>query len=218
MRILRHGTQAICCTKISKSYAGRIVLSDVDLNAACGEIVCLRGVSGCGKTTLLNIIGLLDKPDSGTVSLFGKQAPAGGSSAAQRTIRQEINFLLQSFALVESATVEKNLLFSMKYLRIPRERKQQIAAESLGSVGLAGYMGKRVAELSGGEQQRVALARCLTKPGRIVLADEPTGSLDPKNRDMVMDILRKLANTGRAIVLATHDSEVVRHCDEVISL
>ncbi len=208
----------ISCENINKSFGGKRVLENFSLLVGPGEMICMRGPSGCGKSTLLNIIGLLERPDSGLIKMFGKRTPKGGSKYAQKLIRNEINFLMQGFALIESLSVEKNLLFSLKYLRISEREKNKIITSSLERVGLEGRQNEIVAHLSGGEQQRVALARCMVKPGRIVIADEPTGSLDPANRDVVIGLLRGLSAQGKTIVLATHDEKVAASCDEVIEL
>lgn len=208
----------LSCQHISKSFSGKRVLDDISLLVRSGEIVCLRGPSGCGKTTLLNIIGLIDRADSGSIELFGEAAPKGGSRAAQRIIRNDLNFLLQNFALIESQTVEKNLLLALRYLRASKNKKQGLIEASLEQVGLGGRRRECVAHLSGGEQQRVALARCMIKPGRLIIADEPTGSLDPVNRDIVVRLLRGLVAQGKTVVLATHDENVAAACDRVIEL
>lgn len=216
--MMRNHSVILKCQHISKSFSGKKVLDDVSLLIRSGELVCVRGPSGCGKTTLLNIIGLIDRADSGSIALFGKVAPTGGSRAAQRIIRNELNFLLQNFALIESQTVEKNLLFSLRYLRASKDKKHELIEASLKQVGLGGRQHERVAHLSGGEQQRVALARCMIKPGRLIIADEPTGSLDPANRDIVVRLLRELVARGKTVVLATHDEHVAAACDRVIEL
>lgn len=209
---------AVICREINKSFSGRRVIKDFSLTVEDGEMVCLRGPSGCGKTTLLNIIGLIDRPDSGSIELFGETAPKGGSGSAQRVIRTKINFILQNFALIESQSVEKNLALALRYVHASNAEKHELIKSAIEKVGLGSSLDKKVAQLSGGEQQRIALARCMIKPGRLIIADEPTGSLDQGNRDIVISLLRRLVDRGKTVILATHDEKVASSCDKIITL
>lgn len=201
-----------------KTFGARRVLEGFSLSVEAGEMVAIRGRSGSGKSTLLNIIGLLEPFDSGSYLLFGERSVAPGSSRAQKIIRERVNYVFQSFALVESRTVQDNLMLAMRYIKESESRKIATIEEALRQVGLAGCKDQRVLELSGGEQQRVALARCMIKPGRLVLADEPTGSLDEANRKNVMSILERLHESGRTLIIVTHDQEVVNRCERVVDL
>ena len=153
-------------------------------------MVAITGPSGSGKTTLLNIIGMLENHDRGTVKLFGENRPRVHSRKAQRILRNRLSYLFQNFALIENATVDQNLDIPLIYSKKTRKEKQESKMAALQKVGLDISFKQKVHELSGGEQQRVAIARILLKPCELILADEPTGSLDDDNRNEIMEILR----------------------------
>lgn len=200
---------------IGKKYGDRTVLDDFTLEIEAGEMIALTGVSGSGKSTLLNIIGLLDSPDGGEVRLFGRRAPRPRTRAANALLRSHLGYLFQNFALIDSETVRHNLEVALTYADRAPSTKERIA-EALAQVGLPGAENRRVFSLSGGEQQRVAVARLMLKPCDIVLADEPTGALDAENRDTVLDLLLKLKAAGKTIVIATHDEVVAAKCSRAI--
>jgi putative ABC transport system ATP-binding protein len=202
---------------VRKQYGGRRVLDGFDLRIEAGEMIALTGPSGAGKSTVLNMIGLLESPDSGEVHLLGGKAPGPHSRAANRLRRHHLGYLFQNFALIDNESVAHNLEIALTYAE-GRGSKQQRIAEALDRVGLPGAQNRKVYSLSGGEQQRVAVARLLLKPCDIVLADEPTGSLDTANRDTVLGLLRGLNETGKTVVLATHDDAAADSCPRVISL
>jgi len=209
---------AVCrVEKVTKSF-GRTILQDVSLELSAGELLAIRGASGSGKSTLLNILGLLDQADSGRVELFGRAAPGPGSRSAMLLRRHRIGYLFQSFALIDTESVDANLRVAQRYALGSATQLRQVREAALDRVGLGGMGKQRVFELSGGEQQRVAVARLLVKGRDLVLADEPTGSLDPINRDAVLSMLRDVASAGAAVVVVTHDQTVVDHCDRLLSL
>ena len=183
---------AIQLKNIDKSFGKKKVLNNLSLQIRENEMVALIGPSGCGKTTLLNILGLIEPYDSGEYLLFGKQAPQCNSNQANQTIRRYISYLFQNFALVDNFTVEQNLMIALKYTRKTKQEKHVLINEALNKVGLSEYNELKIFEISGGEQQRVALARAMIKPSEIILADEPTGTLDSKNRDEVLQLLREI--------------------------
>lgn len=194
-----------------KSFGERVVIDNVNLKIEDGEFVVLSGASGCGKTTLLHMIGGIEEPTSGQVLINGKDISV--KKNLMRYLKYEAAFLFQNFALVDKKTVRKNLEM------IPQESRSGMSAkEALAFVGLSGFEDKSVYKLSGGEQQRVALARILMKKCSIILADEPTGSLDKKNADMVMDILKKMHGEGKTIVMVTHVEEYKNIGDKVFLL
>ena len=176
---------------VSKSYS-KSILKNISLEIKQGEFVAIVGESGKGKSTLLNIIGLLEKADSGKVFIDGECNIEPNSSKAAKVLRYKINYLFQNFALIDEKNVYKNLMLSLQYVKANKKRKIQMIDSVLSKVGLEGYGNRKVFELSGGEQQRVAIARCMLKPCKIVLADEPTGSLDINNRDRVLKLLNEL--------------------------
>ena len=203
---------------LTKKYEKKTILRDISLTVEEGEFVCIHGKSGCGKSTLLNIIGLIEKYDSGSVKLFGNDINRTSIFARQKLIRYKIGYLFQNYALIDDNSVMNNLLIGMKYIKESDKIKKSKISETLKLVGLDGYEKKMIYKLSGGEQQRVAIARVMLKPSELILADEPTGSLDPENRDIVMDLLKKLNNEGKTILLVSHDVNVVKSADRVVEL
>lgn len=202
---------------VRKQYGDRVVLDGFDLRVEPGETVALTGASGSGKSTVLNLIGLLDAPDAGEVRVLGAAAPGPHSRAANRLRRAHLGYLFQNYALIDSDTVGRNLEIALTYADRGTPKKERIA-DALAKVGLPGAENRKVYSLSGGEQQRVAVARLLLKPCEIVLADEPTGSLDSDNRDVVLHLLRELNKAGKTIVVATHDPVVAGGCSRVIDV
>ncbi len=180
--------------------------------------MAITGKSGAGKTTILNIMGLLEKTDRGEVQLFGQAAPRTGSRGANRLLRTRLSYLFQNCALIDDANVDYNLEIPLIYAKKSRKQKQAMKQAALEQVGLDLPLKQKIYELSGGEQQRVAIARILLKPSELILADEPTGSLDAGNRDEVMRILRELNHAGQTIIIVTHDESVSGVCDRTIEL
>lgn len=202
---------------IHKAYGRHDVFAGFDLQLRKGEMVAITGPSGSGKSTLLNLIGLLERPDHGRVRLFGTDAPKPRSARATRYLRRHLGYLFQNFALIDDASVEQNLRVALAYVD-RRSRRRDLIAEVLDHVGLSGREKQHVYTLSGGEQQRLAIARLLLKPCDIVLADEPTGALDSDNRDSVLALLGDLHARGKSIVIATHDPAVEDACARSIRL
>lgn len=202
---------------VEKAYDERAVLSRVNLSVDHGEMVAVTGPSGSGKSTILNLAGLLDSPDAGEIRLFGSTAPRPRSRAATLLLRHRLGYLFQNFALIDSATVHENLKVALTYSFDQSDLTRQIA-RILKRVGLPGYENRRVYSLSGGEQQRVAIARLWLKPCELVLADEPTGSLDEDNRDEIVKLLQEMNSDGRTIVIATHDLRVAEICTRTVEV
>lgn len=167
---------------------------------------------------MLNIIGGIETFDSGEYNLFGKETPDYNSYAGIKLLRYDISYLFQNFALISSRTVRENIEIGLQYSKLKRQEKNNLISEALIKVGLEGYDKRKVFELSGGEQQRVALARIILKPSKLILADEPTGSLDLKNREIVMKILCDLNKMGKTIIIVTHDPNVVQYASKSIAL
>ena len=203
---------------VSKSYGSKKILENISININEGEFVAITGESGKGKSTILNIIGLLEIFDSGKLTIDNETNLVPNSIKSRKLLREKISYLFQNFALIDQETVLYNLLLVLKYVKQSKNYKVKIIKQSLSKVGLDGYEKRKIYELSGGEQQRVAIARILLKPSKIVLADEPTGSLDENNRDTVISLLRLLNNEGKTIVLVTHDKSVAKSCDRIINL
>ncbi|WP_414172115.1 ATP-binding cassette domain-containing protein [Clavibacter tessellarius] len=212
------GTAVCELTDVTRSFRGREVVRGLSLRVEAGEMVALTGRSGCGKSTVLNMIGLLDRPTSGDLRLFDRSAPRPGSRGARRLLAERIGYLFQSFALLDEETAEGNLRVAQAWTGGTRRSRAEMREEALATVGLADHARDRVYELSGGEQQRLALARLALRPRALVLADEPTGSLDPANRARVLDLLDGMRRRGTAVVIVTHDPEVAAACSRVVSL
>jgi putative ABC transport system ATP-binding protein len=201
--------------KVSKSYGEQRVITYFSYKFQEGKVYAITGPSGSGKSTLLNIIGLLEKPDQGEVELFGKRKIRPTSKQAMLLLRHKIGYLFQNFALIDNQTVKENLLVALTY---QKGDKNKLIAEALAKVGLQGFEKKMVYQCSGGEQQRIALARLLLKPCDLVLADEPTGSLDEGNKQEILKLIKLLQQAGKTIIIVTHDPEVIQFCDEEIAL
>jgi len=197
---------------VSKEYKKRSILNSINVQINENEITIITGESGKGKTTLLNVLSFVDKPDSGTISI-DNEIPRNNRQIMELR-RHKISHIFQNYGLIDEYTVEKNLELSMKY----RKSNKMPISEALRKVGMAGFEKNRIYQLSGGEQQRVALARTLLRDTKYIFADEPTGNLDRNNRDLVMGILKDLANNGKGIIMATHDLELLSYGDQIINL
>lgn len=203
---------------IIKRFDDKVIFKNFSLSINDGEFVVITGKSGCGKSTLLNIIGLLDEPDKGKISIDG-EILSSKSKSAVKVIRNKISYVFQNFALVDEENVEYNLMLSLKYTKFNKKEKKKQIYNALLQVGLGGYEKKKVYQLSGGEQQRVALARVFLKPSEILLADEPTGSLDKENASVVINILKRLNREyGKTVIMVTHDENLKRIGGRIIDL
>ena len=204
----------ITLNNISKKYNEKNIVRNFNLKINKGEFISIVGESGSGKTTLLNIIGLLEKQTSGDIVVMGIKNPT--SKELTKLQREFYGYVFQNYALIEEDSVQTNLKLALKYNKVID--KQAEINRALKLVGLEGYNKKKVFELSGGEQQRLALARIMLKKCEIILADEPTGNLDNKNREIVFNILKDLNKQGKTIVIVTHDNYIANKCDKIIKL
>ncbi|WP_107951562.1 ATP-binding cassette domain-containing protein [Lysinibacillus parviboronicapiens] len=199
---------------ISKSFFGKTILTNFSLNISKGEFVSIIGESGAGKTTVLNMIGLLDKPEKGTVSIDGHLNP--NSKVTMYLRRNKFGYIFQNYVLMNNETVKDNLLISQAY---SNNFNSETMINNLELVGLdATYLEKKVYQLSGGEQQRIAIARVMLKPCEIILADEPTGNLDDLNKEVILNLFTHLKDTGKTIICVTHDKEVAERSDRIINI
>jgi putative ABC transport system ATP-binding protein len=193
-------------------------LSDVHLEVKKGEYVAISGPSGCGKSTLLSILGLLDSPTGGTYQLNGTAVQHLGASQRSRIRNREIGFIFQSFNLIGDLTVYENVELPLTYRGMRASERKERTTRALERVGM-GHRAKHLpSQLSGGQQQRVAVARALVGEPSIMLADEPTGNLDSRNGEAVMELLRDLHRAGSTICMVTHDVRFARHAERTVHL
>jgi len=193
-------------------------LSGITLNIDEGEYVSIAGPSGCGKSTLLSILGLLDTPSDGSYTLNG-QAVAGINFSDRARIRnREVGFIFQSFNLIGDLTVFENLELPLTYRGMPKSERTERVQAALERVGMAHRIKHYPSQLSGGQQQRAAVARALVGKPSILLADEPTGNLDSKNGEAVMDLLKELHQDGATICMVTHDDRFSRYAERTVHL
>ena len=194
-------------------------LRDVSLDVARGELVALVGRSGSGKTTLLNVLGGLDRPDSGSVHVDGVEVTGLDDAGLSRLRRDTVSYVFQTFGLLPALTASENVGVPLRLRRTPVAEREQRVAVLLDLVGLAGHALQRPSELSGGQQQRVAIARALAGSPRLLIADEPTGQLDAETGLAVMALLRGVVESeGVTAVVATHDAVMVSLADRVLSI
>lgn len=196
---------------INKSFDNKPLFQNFSLQIQSGEFVVISGASGCGKTTLLNMIGSIEKVDSGGIMVDG--IDIGKRKNQPWYLSKKVGFLFQNFALIEDKTVKENLEIIKKY-----NRSEVSMEEALARVGLSGKMDKKVYMLSGGEQQRLALARLMIKKCDLILCDEPTGSLDRKNGERIMMIIKELNQEGKTVILVTHDEKYKEIGGRIIEL
>ena len=204
---------------LNKSFGSNTVLHNISFEIQSGESVALVGPSGCGKSTLLNIIGLLETLDSGTINLEGRVYPSINSKKATLMRRTEINYLFQSFALINDWKVSKNLLLALQYTKLSKQEQERLIRTALENYGIGEKFDAVVNELSGGEKQRVAIARAMIKSGNLILADEPTGSLDKAMATIVIDsLLDSVHANHKTLLMVTHDMGIAQRCDRIIEL
>ena len=204
---------------VTKKYGDRVIFDHINMEIREGEMTALIGPSGCGKSTLLNMIGLLEDLSNGKITIFGKEIPKINSRKATMLRRNTVNYLFQSSALVGDMTVYQNLMLAMHFVRISQKEKEIRINRMLHEVGLPKMKSAVVNTMSGGEQQRVALARTLLKPGKLILADEPTGALDEKSAERVFLLLRDLCvQYKKTVIMVTHNMELAQQTDQVVNL
>ncbi len=201
----------ITVKNLCKKFDDNVIFDNFNITIETGEFVVFAGDSGCGKTTLLNIVGGLETPDSGEILVDGENIFKRKNH--REYFLNKVGFLFQNFALVENKTVRENLLF------VPKKNRTDLTIkEVLEAVGIPDKANEKVYKLSGGEQQRVALARLLLKKCDIILADEPTGSLDSNNADAVLNILHKMNEQGRTVIIVTHSEKIIKSEKKVVLL
>lgn len=204
---------------VSKSYDGRKIIDNLTISIPENSLVAITGKSGSGKSTILNMIGLLESIDSGSIKINGNNIPNINSSKATMLRRKTINYLFQSYALISDITVWDNLMIAMEFLDLSKKEKNDEIDKVLRDLDIFILKNKKVNTLSGGEQQRAALARCILKPGNLILADEPTGSLDPKMAEIVFELIKYLRDKyNKTVIIVTHDILLANKADFIVDL
>jgi putative ABC transport system ATP-binding protein len=199
--------------------AARNALRGVTFTIPAGQLVALRGRSGSGKTTLLNIVGGLDRADSGTVLVAGQDVSAMSEAERMRLRRSSVAYIFQSFGLIPILSAAENVGVPLRIAGTAQKKREERVALMLDVVGLAGHARQRPGELSGGQQQRVAIARALATSPQLLLADEPTGQLDSETAKQIMRLLRTfVASEGVTALVATHDPNLIEIADSILNL
>ncbi|WP_313593141.1 putative bacteriocin export ABC transporter [Leuconostoc lactis] len=203
---------------LQKKYKDKQIFNGLNLMIMKGQITTIFGPSGVGKSTLLNIIGTLESFDDGDVNLFGMNAPKINSKQSMLLRREKISYLFQNFGLIDDQSIKQNLEIACQYMHTSKKEKQLKINKALQTVGIELDIKTKIYQLSGGEQQRIAIARLLLKPSELILADEPTGSLDFKNRNFIIQKMLNLKSKGKTIVIVTHDPEFKKISDNIVHL
>lgn len=200
---------------LSKQYGNQILFDNFNCRIEKNKFTVIMGKSGSGKSTLLNMIGLLDKPNQGSITLFNQTNIKPFSHKAEKLLRNKIGYLFQNYALIDNETVFNNLKI---VCHGNRKNIYSNINQALKQVGLAGFINKKISECSGGEQQRVAIARLILKPCELILADEPTGSLDEENKKLVFSLLQEFVKNNKTVLVVSHDPDIKSIADCIINL
>ena len=206
-------------TKIYNTVEGQnIVLNEIDFVAHSGELCMIFGKSGCGKSTFLNVLSCLDSFDSGTLTVNGKPVNDMTIKDICKMRRNETAFIFQGYNLISSMTALENVQLGLKYRKVNRKKRYEMAKKALEKVGLSHRLDYLPHQLSGGQQQRVAIARALVLHPKILFCDEPTGNLDRESAEMVLDNINSLKQNGTLVVMITHDRSLLPLADRVFTL
>lgn len=209
-------------SKINKVYeTGDVIfeaLKNINLEIKNGEFIAIIGPSGSGKSTLMHILGLLDRPTSGSYELSGQNTSKLSENHLAQIRNQKIGFVFQSFNLLARTSALNNVALPLVYAGVPKDERLMRAEKALKEVGLESKFSSKPNQLSGGQQQRVAIARSLINNPEIILADEPTGNLDSKTSIEIMNLFEKLNKAGKTIILITHEHDIAKHAKRIISI
>lgn len=200
------------------AYMETTALNKINIHIDKGEFVAMMGPSGCGKSTLLNVIGMIDNPSSGEYFFDGDEIAQRSENELVDLRKQNIGFIFQNFNLIDDLSVQENVDLPLLYLGISKKERREKVEKALKLVGLENRAKHKPQELSGGQQQRVAVARSVVGEPKLILADEPTGNLDTKNGDDVMNMLNMLKKNGTTILMVTHSPEHGARADRVIEM
>lgn len=204
------------CKSYGKGDLTLPVLKDISMQVEDGEYIAIMGPSGSGKSTLMNIIGCLDKADSGTYMLDGENIVTLSENQLSDVRLNKIGFVFQTFQLLPGETALDNVSLALVYAGIPRHERDERAHEALNNIGLGDRTTHLPSQLSGGQKQRVAIARAMINNPRILLADEPTGALDQASGEQVMELFGRLNSEGATIIMITHDANVASHAKRIL--
>ncbi|KRL87123.1 ABC superfamily ATP binding cassette transporter ABC protein [Ligilactobacillus apodemi DSM 16634 = JCM 16172] len=211
-------TELIQITNLTKRFKQKTVFFELNLSFPKHKITVIYGKSGSGKSTLLKLLGGIEPYQAGMIYFNGQKLPRARKHKATVYRRDHVSFIFQDYGLIKASSIKTNLLIGLAYSKLSHSEKLAKMNEALTEVGLNYPLKTKVDILSGGEQQRVAIARALLKPGELVLADEPTGSLDLVNRELVFELLKKLRDQGKTVIMVSHDPYFEQVCDHVIKL
>ena len=209
---------------VYKEYKSRFkappvqVLKSINLTVHDGSMLAIKGPSGSGKSTLLQILGCLDRPTSGTYCLDGADTSAFSSAKLASTRNKLFGFVMQNYALIEDDTVLENVEATLLFSKVKKSRMYDLAMKQICALGIEELSTKKVSRLSGGERQRVAIARAMVNDPEVILADEPTGALDLKTGDAVLELFKELNNQGKTVVIVTHNVTFTQYADRTIEL
>ncbi|MBS4211303.1 ABC transporter ATP-binding protein [Neobacillus rhizophilus] len=209
-------------TQITKTYVmgeeEQVVLNNINLTVNKGDFVAILGPSGSGKSTLMNIIGCLDSPTSGDYYLSNQKVDELDEASLAAIRNKEVGFIFQQFQLLPRLNAIQNVELPLVYARVQEKDRKQRAREMLGRVGLGEKLQNRPNQLSGGQQQRVAIARAMVTNPTILLADEPTGALDQKTGQQIMELFHELHEEGKTIIMITHDIEIAKNASRIVRI
>ncbi len=200
------------------AYMETTALNHINIHIAKGDFVAVMGPSGCGKSTLLNVVGMIDSPSSGEYYFDGQEVGQRSENELVDLRKRNIGFIFQNFNLIDDLSVQENVDLPLLYMGLQKAERRRRVEEALEMVGLASRARHRPQELSGGQQQRVAVARSVVGDPKLILADEPTGNLDTKNGDDVMNMLTTLKDKGVTILMVTHSPEHGQRADRIIEM
>ena len=199
-------------------YMETTALNNINIHIAKGEFVAVMGPSGCGKSTLLNVVGMIDNPSSGDYFFDGEEVGHRSENDLVDLRKQNIGFIFQNFNLIDDLNVSENVDLPLLYMGLSKAERRKRVADALELVGLGNRANHKPQELSGGQQQRVAVARSIVGKPKLILADEPTGNLDTKNGDDVMNLLGELKSQGVTILMVTHSPDHGERADRIIEM
>ena len=206
------------CQRFLTKDVETTALNDINLTIRDGEFVAVMGPSGCGKSTLLNIVAMIDKPTSGNYYLKDIEVSRYAESKLAALRKQNVGVIFQNFNLIDDLTVEENVELPLLYQNVSRKARNARVREALALVGLLHRAGHKPSQLSGGQQQRVAVARAVVGEPKLIVADEPTGNLDTKNGEDVMQMLDSLREQGTTIMMVTHSQAHAEHADRIVHM